>query len=400
MSHQAPRTLTAESVMLPEGHRLRRLPMLGAAATIVGIGLLTVFGAAHPAKVYAAWLVAFLFFLSLALGALYFVLIHYAVQAGWSVVLRRLGENLASTLPVFALLFVPVLLGMGDLFPWARPEAAGDHLMQWKAPFLNRNFFLLRAAIYLVVWSALALGYARASRAQDATGDVGISKRLRRFAGPAILILAITQTFAAIDWVMSLSPRWYSTVFGVYFFAGCYVSWFALLALLATALRRGPLKDVITVEHLHDVGRLVFAFVCFWAYIAFSQYFLIWYGNLPEETFWYHLRLQGRWQALSAFLAVGHFVIPFFFLMGRTVKRRGPWLTIGAIWVLTVHFLDITWLVLPSIGQGYFSSAILAGAVLAVGGIVTMVFGRRLAGRPLVPIRDPRLAESLALDNA
>jgi hypothetical protein len=157
---------------------------------------------------------------------------------------------------------------------------------------------------------------------------------------------------------------------------------------------------VISVEHLHDVGRLVFAFVCFWAYIAFSQYFLIWYGNLPEETFWYYARLQGRWQALSAFLAVGHFVIPFFFLMGRTVKRRGPWLTIGAIWVLAVHFLDITWLVMPSIGPGYFSPAILAGAVLAVGGIVTMVFGRRLAGRPLVPIRDPRLAESLALDNA
>jgi hypothetical protein len=209
MSQKAAPLLTAESVMLPAGDRLRRLPMLGAAATIVGLGLLALFGAAHPAKVYAAWLVAFLFFLSLALGALYFVLIHYAVQAGWSVVLRRLGENLASTLPVFALLFVPIVLGMGDLFPWARPEAAGDHLLQGKAPFLNRNFFLLRAAIYLVVWSALALSYARASRAQDATGDVGISRRLRRFAGPALLILAITQTFAAIDWVMSLSWRFW-----------------------------------------------------------------------------------------------------------------------------------------------------------------------------------------------
>jgi hypothetical protein len=400
MSHAAPRALTAEAVTLPAGHRLRRLPLLGAAAAVVGMGLCAVFGAAHPARFYAAWLVAFLYILSLALGALYFVLIHYAVQAGWGVVLRRVAENLAATLPVFALLFVPIVLGLPALFPWARPDAAADHLLVWKSPFLNRPFFLLRAAIYFVAWSAVAIGYARASRAQDASGDVGISRRLRRFSGPALLVLAITQTFASIDWVMSLSPRWYSTVFGVYFFSGCFVSFFAFMALFATLLRRGPLHDVISVEHLHDVGRLVFAFVCFWAYIAFSQYFLIWYGNLPEETFWYHARLQGSWKGLSAFLAVGHFVIPFLFLMGRTVKRRGPWLPIGAIWVLAVHLLDITWLVLPSIGQGYFSPVLLAGALLAVGGVVTAVFGWLLVGRPLVPIRDPRLAESLALDNA
>ena len=400
MSHHAHNALTAESVMLPQGHLLRRLPLLGLAAAVLGIGLCMVFGASRPAAFYAAWLVAFLFFFSLAMGALYFVLIHYAVQAGWGVVLRRVGENIAATLPVFALLFVPIVLGLTALFPWARPEAATDHLLHGKAPFLNRNFFLLRAAIYFIAWSAIALAYARASRAQDASGDVAISARLRRFSGPALLVVAITQTFAAIDWIMSLAPKWYSTVFGVYFFGGCFMAFFALLALLATSLRGGPLKDVISADHLHDVGKMVFAFVCFWAYIAFCQYFLIWYGNLPEETFWYHARLQGRWQGLTMLLAVGHFVIPFLFLMGRTVKRRGPWLPIGATWMLAMHYLDIAWMVLPSIGQGYASPPLLAGALLAVGGIVAAVFGRLLAGRPLVPIRDPRLNESLALDNA
>jgi len=400
MSHPARGAITAESVTLPAGHPLRRLPVLGLAAAVMGIGLSVVFGAAHPARFYAAWLVAFLFFLTLALGALYFVLIHYAVQAGWGVVLRRVAENLAATLPVFAILFLPILIGMPALFPWARPEAASDHLIHWKEPFLNRPFFLLRAAIYFVAWSAIAVGYARASRAQDASGDVGISTRLRRFSGPALLVLAITQTFASIDWIMSLSPHWYSTVFGVYVFSGCFVAFFSFLALFATQLRRGPLKDVISAEHLHDVGRMVFAFICFWAYIAFCQYFLIWYGNLPEETFWYHDRMQGRWNGLTIFLAVGHFVIPFLYLMGRTVKRRGPWLMVGAFWVLGLHLLDVAWMVLPSIGPGATSPVLLAGAMLAVGGVVTAVFGRLLVGRPLVPIRDPRLSESLALDNA
>ncbi|HKQ98285.1 MAG TPA: quinol:cytochrome C oxidoreductase [Candidatus Polarisedimenticolia bacterium] len=400
MSHIAPGALSAESVSLPMGHPLRRLPVLGMAAAVIGIGLCGVFGPAHPARFYAAWLCAFLFFLTLALGALYFLLIHYATQAGWSVVLRRVAENLAATLPVFALLFIPVVIGLPALFPWARADAAADHLLAWKEPFLNRSFFLLRAAIYLVAWSAIAVGYARASRSQDATGDVRTSMRLRRFAPPAILVLALTQTFAAIYWIMSLSPKWYSTVFGVYVFAGCYMGFWAFMAIVATMLRRGPLQDVITVDHLHDVGRLMFAFVCFWAYIAFSQYFLIWYGNIPEETFWYHARMQGAWRGVSLFLAAGHFVIPFLFLMGRTVKRQGPWLVIGALWMLGMHLLDVMWMVLPSVGQGMFHPALWAGSLLAVGGVVTAVFGRLLQGRPLVPIKDPRLAESLALDNA
>ena len=202
MSHPATRlSLRPEEAVLPEGHPLRRLPVFAAAAALLGLAGSAVLGMANPAQFFFSWLVAFLFFLSLAIGALYFVLIHYAVQAGWGVVLRRVAETVAATLPVLALLFVPLLFGMGALFPWSRPDAHTDHLLHWKAPFLNTPFFLARAAIYFVAWSAIALLWLRGSRAQDATGDVAISLRLRRRSGPALLVLAITQTFASIDWI-------------------------------------------------------------------------------------------------------------------------------------------------------------------------------------------------------
>jgi hypothetical protein len=198
----------------------------------------------------------------------------------------------------------------------------------WKAPFLNVPFFLIRAALYFACWSFIALLYYRLSRGQDATGDPAVSARLRRLAGPAIIVLALTQTFASIDWIMSLTPHWYSTIFGVYFFAGSFVGFIALLSVVAVAMRRAGLLDtVISAEHLHDLGKFLFAFTAFWAYIAFSQFFLIWYANLPEETIWYKARMEGSWMTVSLLLMVGHFAVPFFYLMGRAVKRSGerPW---------------------------------------------------------------------------
>ncbi len=189
---------------------------------------------------------------------------------------------------------------------------------------LNVPFFLIRAAIYFGSWSFIALLYYRGSRGQDVTGDPGVSARLRRLAGPAIIVLALTQTFASIDWIMSLTPHWYSTIFGVYFFAGSFVGFIALLSVVAAAMRRAGLLDtVITAEHLQDVGKLLFGFTSFWAYIAFSQFFLIWYANLPEETIWYKARLEGSWETISLLLMAGHFGVPFFYLMGRDVKREG-----------------------------------------------------------------------------
>src|SRR6476620_6307952 len=220
MSHE--RELVAlrpEQVTLPAGHPWNRLPIIGAAAAALGVVGCAILGMANPKQFFFSWLVSFLFFLTLALGALFFVLIQYASQGGWGIVVRRIGETTFAALPVMAALFVPVLLGLHDLYSWTVPGAAEhDALLRWKAPFLNVPFFLVRAAIYFGCWSFIAVLYYRVSRQQDTTGDPALSARLRRLAGPSIIVLALTQSFASIDWIASLTPHWYSTMFGVYFF--------------------------------------------------------------------------------------------------------------------------------------------------------------------------------------
>jgi hypothetical protein len=395
--------LRPEQVTIPPGHAWNRLPLAGSGAALLGVLGCAILGAGHPKQFFFSWLVSFLFFLSLALGGLFFVLIQYAVQGGWGIVLRRIGETVFATLPVLAVLFLPLLFGLRDLYPWAVPGAAEhDALLQWKAPYLNVAFFLARAALYFAVWCGIALLYYRVSRRQDTTGDPAATVRLRRLAGPAIIVLAVTQTFASIDWIMSLTPHWYSTMFGVYFFAGAFVGFIALLSITAAAMRGAGLLDtIISAEHLHDVGKLLFAFTAFWAYIAFSQFFLVWYANLPEETIWYKARLEGSWRAMSILLMAGHFAAPFFFLMGRAVKRRGWTLAVGGAWLLTMHFVDLYWLVMPALHpEGVRISALDAAAFLAVGGCFVAAAGWLMRRQALVPLRDPRLAESLAFENA
>ena len=394
--------LPLEQATIPPGHSWNRLPVIGAVCAVLGAIACALLGAGHPKQFFFSWLVSFLFFLSLALGALFFVLIQYAAQGGWGIVLRRIGETTFATLPLMAALFLPLLLGMRDLYSWAVPGAAEhDALLRWKEPFLNVPFFLIRAALYFSAWSFIALLYYRASRGQDTTGDPAVSARLRRLAGPAIIVLAVTQTFASIDWIMSLTPHWYSTIFGVYFFAGSFVGFIALLSVAAAAMRRAGLLDtIITAEHLHDVGKLLFGFTAFWAYIAFSQFFLMWYANLPEETIWYKARLEGSWKALSILLMAGHFGVPFFYLMGRAVKRRGSTLAVGGVWLLTMHFLDLYWQVMPTLHpEGVRPSALDLAAFVAVGGCFVAAAGWLLRRQALVPLRDPRLAESLAFEN-
>ena len=387
---------------IPPGHAWNRIPFIGAIAALVGVVGCAILGAANPKQFFFSWLVSFLFFLSLALGALFFVLIQYAAQGGWGIVLRRIGETVFATLPVMAALFLPLLLGLRDLYSWAVPGAAEhDALLHWKAPYLNVPFFLIRAAIYFGSWSFIALLYYRGSSGQDATGDPRVSARLRRLAGPAIIVLALTQTFAAIDWIMSLTPHWYSTIFGVYFFAGSFVGFIALLSIVAVAMRRAGLLDtVISVEHLHDVGKLLFAFTAFWAYIAFSQFFLMWYANLPEETIWYKARIDGSWLTVSLLLMAGHFAAPFFFLMGRAVKRRGSTLAMGGAWLLVMHYVDLYWQVMPTLHpEGVRPSVLDLAAFVAVGGCFVAAAGWLMRRQALVPLRDPRLAESLAFEN-
>src|SRR5438445_806385 len=384
---------------IPPEHSWNRIPVMGAAAALLGAVGCAILGPANPKQFFFSWLVSFLFFLSLSLGALFFVLIQYASQGGWGIVLRRIGEITFAMVPVMAALFLPVVLGRHDLYSWTVPGAAEhDALLRWKAPYLNVPFFLMRAAFYFLSWSVIAVLYYRGSRGQDATGDPRVSARLRRLAGPAIIVLALTQTFASVDWIASLTPHWYSTMFGVYFFAGSFVGFIALLSVVAPAMRGAGLLDtVINAEHLQDIGKFLFAFTAFWAYIAFSQFFLIWYGNLPEETFWYKVRIQGSWMPVSRLLMAGHFGVPFFYLMGRTVKRKNVTLAVGGAWVLAMHFVDLYWQVMPTLHpEGFRPSVLDAAAFFAVGGCFAAAAGWLMRRQALVPIRDPRLAESLA----
>jgi len=388
---------------------------LAAGAGIVGvIGLAAgaLFGyQAHDWGVFfRSYLLNYCFVLTLALGALFFVMLQHLTRAGWSVAVRRLAELVTGTLPVLAVLFIPLvvpaLLGLADVYPWANAErVAHDELLQHKRPFLNPPFWLVRCAGYFVIWTLLARFFFRTSQAQDTSGDVGLTERMQWWSAPGMLLYGVTVTFFSVDVLMSLNPTWYSTIWGVYFFSGSLVGFFSLLAIMRYCVQRsGRLTRAITTEHYHDLGKLVFAFVVFWAYIAFSQYMLIWYANIPEETAWFHPR-QGDtwWRGVSLLLLGGHFVAPFLALISRYLKRRPLALVLAAVWLLAMHWLDLYYIVTPRPqGTPQPASPLHASDLaLLVGmtGIFTWALVRPMARVTLIPQRDPRLPESLAFEN-
>ena len=381
------------------GERLWRwATLVGLAALAVSVGL----AALAPGgwrRFFFAYLLAFAYVLSLALGSLYFVLLHHLTNSGWSVVVRRIAEVLAGTLPFLAALGLPLLFGIGELYPWARAGYAATHA---RAAYLNVPFFVARCAVYLAVWGALGRFFLRRSLAQDASGDPTLSVTMRRWSAPAMIAFALTLSFAAIDLLMSLDPGWYSTIFGVYYFAGAAAGVYALLPLAAFLLQRaGFLRRSVTVEHYHDLGKLLFGFVVFWAYIAFSQYMLQWYANLPEETHWFVARQTHGWGWVGLALVFGHFLLPFVALLSRAPKRRPRLLAAVAAWVLVMHWVDLYWLVMPAASPGSPLPR-LVDLTVTVGLTALLVAAAAFVarGRALVPERDPRLAESLAFENA
>lgn len=396
-----------------------RAPALGARASrwgtfALGVGVVAI--AAAVALGYArtdgfrrlqhAWLVACAFWLSISLGGLFFVIVQHLTRAGWSVVVRRVAELVAANTLVTALLFSPlvalVVAGDASLYPWADAHHVHEHpLLAAKAPWLDGRFFALRCVVYFGTWWLLGRWLLRRSTQQDSAADVEPTLALERRSAPAMAAFALTLNFAAFDLLMSIVPTWYSTIFGVYIFAGAVMSFFAFAIVALRFLQAsGVIDREVHVEHYHDLGKFLFAFVFFWGYIAFSQFMLIWYADLPEETFWFKSRMEGSWAVVSTVLLVGHFILPFAGLLSRHAKRRLAILTGWAVWLLVMHAVDLFWLVVPSAeSAGALVGLMDVAALLGVGGLWLFALMRLAAVRALIPINDPRLPQSLAFEN-
>ncbi len=365
---------------------------------ILGLVLSAVGWFSDSKQFYHSYLVSFVFWVSIALGGLFFVMLHHLVNANWSVVLRRFGESMMMTLPFMGLLFIPIIIGVGELFHWSDTElVANDHLLKGKAGYLNYTFFIIRAVLYFLIWTILAVMLNRLSMKQNISANFEQIKKFRTISAPGMILFAFTLTFAAFDWLMSLDAHWYSTIFGVYVFAGSFLAMLSLTSFLVIRLQNnGVLTKAITKEHYHDLGKLIFAFIIFWGYMAFSQYFLIWYGNIPEETIWFLHRWEGSWKIVSLIIVFGHFIIPFFMLFPQTIKRNKIVMTIMTLWILVMHWIDIYWLVMPSLSHhGVHLSWIDLVAFIGIGGIFLYVFWRFFTQHPLVPVNDPNLKKSI-----
>jgi hypothetical protein len=351
------------------------------------------------------YIAAFGVALAITAGALFWVCLQHLVNAKWSVVVRRIGELFAANMPLLAVLalpvVVPVVLGNGVVYEWAdKTKVASEEILKHKSGYLNPGFFLVRMLFYFGFWSILARYYLNNSRRQDETGGSEIAPTMTRVSGPAMIVFGLTITFCAIDLFMAVQPRWFSTMFGVYFFASCVLGvHITLILALMWLQRRGRLATTITTEHYHDLGKMMFAFVIFWAYIGFSQFMLIWYANLPEETAWFKQRFFGGWGAVSWTLVFGHFVIPFFGLLSRHIKRSKTLLAFWCFWMLAMIYIDMYWLVLPAINVEPDVRAMDLLALLGLLSALVAGAAREAGKKNLIPTKDPRLEQSLAFEN-
>jgi hypothetical protein len=366
---------------------------------------------------YRSWLIGFVYCLGLSIGCLALLMLQHLSGGKWGLVSRRVFEAGSRTLPIVALMFIPVVLGMRDLYLWARPDAVqADQILQAKAPYLNVSFFIARAVIYFAVWLLCGWLLTKWSGAQD-RGEIGMtaadSVRFRTVSGPGLLLLTITVTFASIDWVMSVDPHWFSTIFGLLTLASMGLSALALaiLVLSLAAPVNGFLADKLSAGQFHDLGKLLLAFVMLWAYLSFSQFLIIWSGNLPEEIPWYIVRIRGAWGAVALLLVIGHFALPFLLLLSRDLKRHAHLLARVAAVVLVMRFVDILWLIAPTFGAHAPAEAAAGheglsfplhwmdfAIPLGLAGIWLFVFARLLRTRALLPVNDPYFKEAFAHD--
>lgn len=355
-------------------------------------------GFLNPEQFFRSYLLGYLLWIGIALGSLGIVMLHHLTGGGWGFVIRRCLESGARTLPFMAALFLPLLLGLSDIYPWARPaEMSRDALLRHKSAYLNVPFFVIRTGCYFAVWIGLTACITRWSLEQDRTADPRLTRRLQVLSGPGLVAYGLTATFAAIDWAMSLEPHWFSTIYGILFIVGQVLASLAFMIPVALQLAdREPLAQVITPARLQDLGNLLLAFVMLWAYIAFSQYLIIWAGNLPEEIPWVLHRTRGGWQWIALGLTVFHFVVPFLLLLSRGTKRDASVLSAVAVGLIVMRLVDLFWLVAPAFHHtGVAIHWMDVVAPVGIGGIWVALFLRQLQGTPLVPIHDPRLRELL-----
>jgi hypothetical protein len=329
-------------------------------------------------------------------------MIHHLTGGYWGLAIRRLLEAGTRTLPWAAVAFVPLAFGLPHVFPWARPEAAQDHLIHEKQLYLNVPFFLVRAAFYFLVWTLLARALNRASQALDTGADYRrTSRRLRGLSGAGLVLMGLTITFSSVDWAMSLDPHWYSTIYGVLFMVGQALSALAFVIVCIAALSgEKPLSDVVRPGSVHDLGKLMLAFVMLWTYVNLSQFLIMWSGNLPEEIPWYIRRLRGGWQHLALALVLFHFALPFLLLLSRDLKRSAGPLALVAGSLLAFRLADLYWLVAPDMGALGHSGGLAfhwldVMAPIGLGGLWLAVFAGQLKGRPLVPVGEPEIRELL-----
>ncbi|MFC1483743.1 hypothetical protein ACFL6Q_01680 [Candidatus Neomarinimicrobiota bacterium] len=392
---KAPASMSPMNATSEEGlQRLSRVPGYLFTAGAVGLILSLVGYFVAADRFYFSWLTAFSYWTTLSLGALFFVMLHHVTGAKWSVALRRGAEALGMNLPWLLLFFVPVLLGMHTLYHWSHADAvAHDAVLQSKSAYLNPGFFTIRGVAYFLIWIALAWLLYRISIIQDQEGGWTHIEKLRKVSAPGLVLFAFSVTFAAFDWLMSLDPHWYSTIFGVFLFVSGFLVAIAFLTVFyILAQKWGLVRQFVNGEHFHDLGRLMFAFTVFWAYIGGSQYFLIWYANVPEETSWFLHRWDGGWRVVSLCIVFLHFLVPFAALIFHAAKQNRRMLTLVGSVLLVMHYVNMYWLVMPTLAHGTAAlSWIDIAAFIGMGGILLGLFLRRFLRHPVVPVGDPLL---------
>ena len=353
----------------------------------------------NPRRFFQAYLVGWTFWTGISVGSLALLMLQHLTGGGWGFVIRRVLEAATRLLPIMALLFIPIIFGAHSIYEWTHQDVLDQHeVVRFKTPYLNVTFFTIRAVVYFAVWIALAYFLNRWSLAQDRSADARYTKNMRVLSGPGMVALIFTVTFASVDWYMSLEPEWFSTIYGFIFVAAWALSALAfVIAVMAALTSEDPMKRVVAPLHFHDLGKLLLALVMLWSYFAFSQYLIIWSGNLPEEIGYYLERTHGIWGAIIIAIGILHFAAPFLFLLSRDLKRNPRRLVFVAILVLVMRMIDLLWMLEPAFGDHklFWVDVI---AVLGFGGLWLGLFAWQLNKRSLVPINDPQFESVMATD--